>query len=67
MKAKELFPERRILAPRIPIDDRTWQQVRDGDITAWALFQRHYSKYHYKDGRNPKRFVGPGDILKYLR
>lgn len=27
------------------------------------LFDRHYSKYHYKDGRRPKLFVGPGEKL----
>lgn len=40
-----------------------WIQVRDGHPEAWALFQRHYSKYHYKDGRNPRRFVGPGERI----
>lgn len=30
---------------------------------ALQLFSRHYSKYHYKDGRKPNRFVGPGERI----
>jgi hypothetical protein len=37
-----------------------WFAVKDGDPAAKALFDRHYSKHHYKDGRNPKLFCGPG-------
>lgn len=40
-----------------------WIQVRDGDAAGWALFQRHYSKYQYADGRKPRRFVGPGERI----
>lgn len=40
--------------------DTTWIQVRDGNAAGQLLFGRHYSKYHYKDGRKPNRFVGPG-------
>lgn len=39
----------------------TWIEVRDGDPTARALFHRHYSHKPYRDGRNPKLFVGPGE------
>jgi hypothetical protein len=38
-----------------------WQQCRDGDDGARCLFDRHYSRQHYKDGRKPKLFVGPGE------
>jgi hypothetical protein len=38
-----------------------WVRVKDGNPIAMDLFQRHYSKYHYKDGRRPKIFVGPGE------
>ena len=32
----------------------------DGDARARAVFNRHYSRHRYADGRNPKLFVGPG-------
>lgn len=35
--------------------------LRDGDPTALALFNRHYSRRKYADGRKPKLFVGPGE------
>ena len=37
-----------------------WFSVKDGDARARALFDRHYSRNYYKDGRKPKLFVGPG-------
>lgn len=37
-----------------------WHQVKDGNDQARDLFDRHYSRYFYKDGRKPKLFVGPG-------
>lgn len=37
-----------------------WFECRDGDDVCRELFDRHYSRYRYKDGRNPKLFVGPG-------
>ena len=40
--------------------DSPWIEVKDGDVSGRAIFSRHYSKYHYKDGRNPALFVGPG-------
>ena len=48
--------------PFLPMFD-TWVEVRDGDPYGRDLFSRHYSKYHYKDGRKPKLFVGPGEKL----
>lgn len=44
----------------------TWMQVRDGNATARALFDRHYSRYRYKDGRDQSRFVGPGEKMVLL-
>lgn len=52
-----------LISPEPAGAESPWVQVRDGDLTAWALFQRHYSKYHYADGRNPRRFVGPGERI----
>lgn len=43
--------------------DELWIQVKDGNKSALALFNRHYSAYDYKDGRNPVLFVGPGEKM----
>lgn len=40
-----------------------WWITRDGDPACRALFDRHYSRYRYADGRRPKLFVGPGEKL----
>lgn len=47
----------------LPLFDETWIQTRDGDIACYLLYSRHYSKYHYKDGRRSVRFVGPGQRI----
>lgn len=44
-------------------DECYWIKVKDGNQIAIKLFAKHYSKYHYKDGRNPNRFVGPGERI----
>jgi hypothetical protein len=43
-----------------------WHIVKDGDTAAKELHLRHYSAYTYKDGREPKLFVGPGEKLVLL-
>lgn len=43
-----------------------WLPVRDGDHRARALYRRHYSHRSYKDGRNPMKFVGPGEHIVLL-
>ena len=40
-----------------------WIPVRDGEPTVRALFNRHYSRRHYRDGRTPSLFVGPGEKM----
>ncbi len=45
----------------LPID--TWHIVRDGDYTVRTIFDRHYSRYRYADGRDPALFVGPGQKM----
>lgn len=40
-----------------------WITIADGNDDARRLFDRHYSRYFYKDGRAPKLFVGPGEKL----
>lgn len=38
----------------------TWIPILDGDDSARELFDRHYSRYFYADGRQPRLFCGPG-------
>ena len=38
-----------------------WIEVRDGNDTGRDIFDRHYSRTRYKDGRRPKLYVGPGE------
>lgn len=40
-----------------------WCEVKDGNGTARDIFDGHYSRYHYADGRKPKLFVGPGEKM----
>ena len=42
---------------------QTWIEVGDGNDDARAIFDRHYSRYRYADGRQPLLFVGPGEKL----
>ena len=44
-----------------------WWLTRDGDPNAKELFDRHYSRIHYRDGRQPKLFVGPGYKMVLVR
>lgn len=47
----------------LPLFDSVWMEIKDGNAHGRELFGRHYSKHHYKDGRKPKLFVGPGEKL----
>lgn len=40
-----------------------WYVTKDGDLTCLALYERHYSRYEYKDGRRQSQFVGPGEHI----
>ena len=44
-----------------------WVVTVDGDDSARAIFDRHYSRYRYRDGRKPMLFVGPGEKMVLLR
>lgn len=48
-------------APFFPFS--TWIPILDGDDEARRFFDRHYSRKRYKDGREPKLFVGPGSKM----
>ncbi|WP_287202682.1 hypothetical protein [Mesorhizobium sp.] len=43
-----------------------WVEVLDGNDTVRAIFDRHYSRRRYRDGRKPKLFIGPGEKLVLL-
>lgn len=38
-----------------------WFRTKDGDAVAREIFHRHYSHRPYRDGRQPRLFVGPGE------
>lgn len=40
--------------------ERGWIDRLDGDESCRTIFDRHYSRRVYRDGRRPKLFVGPG-------
>lgn len=40
-----------------------WLLSKDGDLKARAMYERHYSARHYKDGRRPSLFCGPGEKI----
>ena len=50
----------------LSFDDALWVITRDGDANVKRIFDRHYSRRHYRDGRNPALFVGPGEKLVLL-
>lgn len=43
-----------------------WTLAVDGDEHCRAIFDRHYSRYVYADGRRPRLFVGPGEKIVLL-
>lgn len=48
------------------IAETIWVEVRDGNDSARQIFDGHYSRYHYADGRKPRLFVGPGEKMVLL-
>jgi hypothetical protein len=40
-----------------------WWLTKDGDKACLKLYERHYSAYKYKDGRERKLFCGPGETI----
>lgn len=43
-----------------------WMEVLDGNDTARAIFDRHYSRRRPARGRSPKLIIGPGEKLLLL-
>lgn len=50
-------------ARQMSLLNATWISVKDGNDTARAIFDGHYSRRHYADGRRNLLFVGPGEKL----
>lgn len=48
---------------QLSLGSEIWVCVKDGNDTARDIFDQHYSRYHYADGRKPKLFVGPGEKM----
>jgi hypothetical protein len=48
------------------IPGQHWFAVKDGNAVARSIFNRHYSRHFYTDGRKPKLFVGPGEKMVLL-
>ena len=40
-----------------------WIIAQDGEVELRAIYDRHYSCYHYRDGRKAIKFVGPGENI----
>lgn len=40
-----------------------WWLTKDGDLDCLELYERHYSAYRYRDGRQRKLFAGPGEKM----
>lgn len=43
-----------------------WIPVRDGDDRLRGLMHRHYSARHYRDGRKPRKVIGPGEYIALM-
>ncbi|HEX2986071.1 MAG TPA: DNA methyltransferase [Caproiciproducens sp.] len=58
----DLEDERRELEKTFPsVGYHYWHEYRDGNKKGLELYERHYSAYHYADGRERKLFCGPGE------
>lgn len=40
-----------------------WYSIKDGNDVARGIFDRHYSRRRYRDGRRSRKFVGPGEYM----
>lgn len=45
------------------IAETTWVEVKDGNDSVREVFNGHYSRRIYRDGRRPLLFVGPGEKM----
>lgn len=51
---------------QISLLEETWIPVKDGNDTGRAIFDNHYSRSRYADGRKPLLYVGPGEKMVLL-
>ena len=49
--------------PQLALARQHWIPTRDGNDTARGIFDRHYSRICYADGRFRRIFVGPGEKM----
>ena len=54
---------RGMIQPLLPLFAGRWVPTRDGDPSVREVFDRHYSRRRYRDGRSPILFVGPGQKM----
>lgn len=52
-----------ISLPMTTAEVAIWYLTKDGDVSCLALYERHYSRYAYADGRRQSQFVGPGESI----
>jgi len=52
--------------PAVLRAEEYWLPVPDGNEAARAIYRRHYSCRRYRDGRRPRKVVGPGEYLVLL-
>jgi hypothetical protein len=45
------------------VSEPFWYLTKDGDKSVIQLYERHYSCYEYKDGRERTQCVGPGQNI----
>lgn len=43
--------------------ESVWFRTKDGDRALIAVYEKHYSSYHYKDGRIRTQCIGPGEVI----
>jgi hypothetical protein len=55
-----------MLQTEMPITTDSWIEIRDGDPRLRTLYNRHYSAYQYRDGRQPKKMAGPGQYMALI-
>ena len=52
--------------PLLALENVAWVRRRDGDPTLRVLYDRHYSRRKYRDGRRPAKIVGPGEYIALM-
>lgn len=65
--SEQLVRREVVITPSLGLFGDGWDEVKDGDPSAYWLFRRyrggHYSARKYKDGRDPLCIAGPGEKM----